>query len=424
MKKRDYFLYALQNDYYRHKRWVMSCFSVTASRKDNDPYEVYHQEKQTFVFINNEKVILDDAISHESLFSFKDSLTIKQGELANVVEDVNTTYGIALINAMVIIYSFGNKVPYINGEIKAGALEKYIEERLIDNPKEGQEDPSKIYVSEYKKFVDAMFSLVGYSQLCVPTTTEKSLMTDPRIPEVRKQLLEKYKDKLNDPATIAEIEKVLIQMDKDWLKGDPAEGFLIADKHYSIVRKKLYLMHGIEKGFKDDGEIEVIEGSLNEGWDITKLPSMVNSQREGTFNRGAQTALGGEAAKFLGRVFQNAVIAEDDCGSTLGWERLITQRNKGDFEGLYRIVNNGIENLTKESLEGFVGKTITVRSPMFCKTSGASFCAKCMGDKISISPTSLTMHAISVGSQIMYAMMKSMHGKKLETEEFTIDLIR
>jgi hypothetical protein len=34
------------------------------------------------------------------------------------------------------------------------------------------------------------------------------------------------------------------------------------------------------------------------------------------------------------------------------------------------------------------------------------------------------MHAVSVGSQIMTAMMKSMHGKKLETAEFTIDLIR
>lgn len=425
MKKRDYFLYALNNNYFIYKRWIMSVFSITLPSKEDEKINLFHDEKGLYFYNYDDlRIDIEDVVSNEPLFRFKDKLTLKKGDLKNLDEDVETTYGRALINCILLIYPFGDKIKYINGEISVKQIEKIVLPRFSNDPVDGTNDPNKIYVSEYKKFVDSALSLVGYTQLAIPSATKKSLTTDPRIPEIRKQLLEKYKDRLNDPAVIAEIEKVLIDVDKKWLEGDASEGFFIQDKHFSIVRKKMFLMHGIEKGFKSGGEIELIENSLNEGWDITKLPSMVNSQREGTFNRGAQTALGGEAAKFLGRVFQNAVISEDDCGTKLGWDRLITEKNKGDYEGLYMLVNNKSEVLDSNKLNSLVGKVITVRSPQFCKTEGASFCSKCMGDKISISPTSLTMHAVSVGSQIMSAMMKSMHGKKLETSEFKIEHIR
>ncbi len=425
MLKEDYFKLGLKTRAYHHKDWIMNVFSLTRGGEQNYPLTVVRTDK-TVGFKQGDAIEpLEGVKVDEPIFSFKDKLVLEPGDLENLTERVETTYGIALVNAIVLVYPFGDKIPFINGEVSAKQLERIIERRLVDDPKEGESvAPESITVGEYRKFVDAMFSLVGYTQLCTPSATQKSLTTDPRIPKVRKELLEKYKDRLNDPATIAEIEKVLIQMDKEWLKGDPSEGFYIQDKHYSIVRKKMYLMHGIERGFKAGGEIELIENSLDEGWDITKMPSMVNSLREGTFNRGAQTALGGEAAKFLGRVFQNAIVAEDDCGTTLGWDRLITENNRMDYHGLYQLKAGKSSVLTEEILEASVGKVLTVRSPMFCRTEGASFCAKCMGDKIAASPTSLTMHAVSVGSRIMNAMMKSMHGKKLETAEFLISDIR
>lgn len=438
MNKREYFLTALAAETYRRKDWVISCFSVVKEKKGEDyPFKLFHTEDGYF-FLSPAvlktdglmpgilpdpgymQVKIDDAEPNEPLLRFKEPLQLFPEEMPNLSYKVKTTYGNCLFNWMVLVYAFGSKFPYQEGEIKAKALEKVIEAKIEndpENPSERREDV--FYVSEYKRFVDAMFALVGFTQLCVPSATEKSLTTDPRIPELRRQLLEKNKDRLNDPAVIAEIERELIAMDKEWLKGDPAEGFY-DDKGYSVKRKKLYLMHGIESGFKDNGEFELIENSLDEGWDITKLPSMVNSLREGSYNRGAQTALGGEAAKFLGRVFQNAVISEEDCGSTLGWTYQITSKNVGDFVGLFEIKAGRPVEITEERKDSLIGKAIMVRGPMFCKTEAPRFCATCMGKKISVSPTSLTMHAVSVGTRIMSSMMAAMHGKKLDTAPYEI----
>ena len=430
MKRLDYFKLALKHECYLYKDWVTDTFAVSVSGGVVEyPLQIVRDEKQVGFMFEGELVILDDVAVAEPVLTFQEPITLGPEELVSIKEPLTTIVGIAFINALVLVYPFGKKIPFINGEIKATALEKIIERRLIDvestkvEAKEDVNENSPIYVDEYKKFVDSMLSLVGFTQLCTPSATERSLGTDPRIPALRARLLEENKDHLDDPAVIADIENALVTMDKAWLAGDESEKFYIKDKYYFIVRKKMYLMHGIERGFKDGGDFELIPNSLDEGWDISKMPDMVNSQREGTFLRGDQTALGGEAAKFLGRVFQNAVISEEDCGTKLGWPKTIDQYNKMDYIGLYQIINGKSKVITEEEIDSLVGKTIEVRSPMFCLTGGSSYCAHCMGDKIAASPNALTTHAISVGSRIMLAMMASMHGKKLEMAEYDFTTI-
>jgi hypothetical protein len=425
VKKRDYFLKALASESYRWKSWVFQAFSLT---RPNDQEKVpYRLEKGTdhYFFFDpelEEDVVLTDTEVNEPPFRFKEKVKLKKDEVANLDEDIESTYGNLLANYVVLIYSFGDKIPYIRGEFNIKGIEKEIERRLTTNPEfQGKKETipdNPIYVSEYLNYIDAILSLEGFSQLCVPSATRKTMTRDPRIPEIRAALLEKYKDSLDDPATIAKIDEELVKVDKEWMKGDLGEGFYHKAKSFEVVRKKAHLMHGAESGFQDGQKVDLVKNSLSEGWDIEKLPSMVNSLREGTYSRGAMTALGGESTKTINRIFQNTAIKESDCGSKLGWEREITKNNAKQYIGFFRIVPSGTEEITEANHEKFIGKTITLRTPMFCKTPKTGFCETCMGKKLSENPNALGALAAEVGSTLMLLMMGAMHGKSLKTEEY------
>ena len=74
-------------------------------------------------------------------------------------------------------------------------------------------------------FPQACGQMEGFTQLCVPAATKKSIITNPLIKERINQLKEEYKDSLNDPVTIAKIDAEVEKMDREWIKGDPSERF-------------------------------------------------------------------------------------------------------------------------------------------------------------------------------------------------------
>lgn len=210
-------------------------------------------------------------------------------------------------------------------------------------------------------------------------------------------------------------------MDREWIKGDASEGFFLGDKVYNTARKRMFLIHGPEAGFNEGGNAELVVNSLDEGWDITKMPAMVNSLRAGSYYRGALTALGGESVKFFLRVFQNTYISEQDCGVKFGKIITLDKDNAGDLEGMYQIDKGALKKLTPELLKSLVGKKIMVRSPQYCQTAHSDFCATCMGDKNSENPNGLGSAASDVGSLFMSIMMASAHAKELKTAPLRVD---
>ncbi|MND14842.1 hypothetical protein D3C81_193390 [compost metagenome] len=430
MKTADYFLLALNAGAYKKKAWVLSVFSILIDAKERrEPYELIRTDKAIYfrdpVDLDN-LVLIDDADVKRPLLGFRDKIAITPDLVPNLQAPITTTCGNLFFNFYVLIYALGKKIPYLEGRQTPKGVEGLIQPRLTSNPVNNGEnydpnDLNPIYVSEYKKFNKAMFGLMGFTQLCVPSATPRTMSTDPRIPEMRNKLLEKYAGRLNDPAVISLIDAELIKVDKEWMKNDPdgGDGFYVnPNKSYDVVRKKVFLMHGAEAGFKEGTDVDFIPNSLNEGWDIEKLPSMVNSLREGSYNRGRDTALGGEAVKFLGRVFQNTVIAEKDCGSNLGWQKRIDEENYKSYVGFYRITPQGPSLMDEAYLKGQIGKEVLMRTPMLCRTPKTGFCECCMGANNALNPTSLGLLAADVGSQIMGIFMGAMHGKSLKTAKY------
>lgn len=424
MFKREYFLEAMRMGLFMHKRWVLEAFAIF--RNSDQPHDyarglmilpdgryAFHDAETDDGF-----TVIEDAMPGEPLFSPLEKIILNKGDLINVYDRVVTCYGNALVNQMVLVYAFSGKIPFMTGEIKVGAIEKIIQDRWDDAAPQSRDTDSlldaPIRTSEYKLFNEAVGQLPGFSQLCVPSATRKTMTVDPKMLKRRDELLKEHRDQLHDPVVLAGIMAELVKMDKEWMKGDPGERFYIKAKSYDVVRMKVFIMQGISSGFGVAGEL--VATSLDEGWDISKLPAQINQLRDGSYGRGAQTALGGVEVKFNNRIFQNATIAETDCGSKRGIVVRMTKDKIPHYVGNYRVIKGVSTSMGEDDLKKLVGETIEVRSPIYCQTAGANFCAHCMGDGIASTPEALAAYAASIGSQLMEMFMKLMHGKSLTTE--------
>ncbi len=426
MNSREYLLRALNAGCYKDRAWVFTAFSVVRnSTLENKPFEIDNGLGQ-YTFYNPETEvmeIIEDSDTKAPLFGFKDVINLKPGDVQNLKVAATVTVGQLLVNMISLVFPLGDKIDFVTGEFDIKVIERIVASRLTTNVKYQDKNSrvvdNPIFVDEYLLFIDSTLALEGFSQLCVPSASPKALTTDPNIPKRRKELLTQYKDQLDDPTVIAKIEEELVAMDRAWIKGDISEGFYHLEKHYKTARKKMHVMHGLERGFGQ--EPELVDGSLSEGWDTEKLPAMVNSLREASYARGKGTGLGGYATKIVNRMFQNVDIDGDDCGSKLGWDVDITQANLVKYIGFYRIKSNGDPELIDEKNgPSFIGKSIIKRSPQFCKGPDGKFCRVCMGTPNTESPHALAAYTSAITSTLMNLEMKKMHSNTLSTTLYDI----
>lgn len=465
MDKAAFYKMAMKAGAYARKDWVLSAFAVTRRKQapvmkeaganhphvkpavmrafngdtstpdpiamadDDKPYDIRYNRESTEVYIPVEGgfqwIPIADQIPMTALFVAGQPLTVNPEDIMNLSETVESTYGDLLFNYIGLVHPFGDRIPYQVGPVKIRKVEALISKKLCDNVEiAGVEPrPDQIPVWMYMKYGRCMGALAGYTQLFVPTLTPKSLSTNQAIMVRRAELLEEHKERLHDPVIVAQIQNELIQMDKDNLKGDPSEGFFISNKTWGTARKRMFSIHGPEAGFNEGGNAELVVNSLNEGWDVSKLPAMFNSSRAGSFYRGALTALGGEAVKFFMRVFQNTNISQDDCGSKLTVSRLIDGDRLGYYEGMWEVLADGsVSELTEDRLPALAGKVVKTRSPIYCKTGHTDYCAKCCGQRLASNPFGVGAENTGVASMFMGIMMASAHAKELKTADLDFRL--
>jgi hypothetical protein len=422
MKKLDFFLAAAAADECRRSAWVISAFSLIQEDPEkwkSDPYPYRIVQTPTGHFFvdptNPQNLIrLEDAKPGVPVFSHKEHIQLKAGQVPNLHKDVETSYGNLLFNYTSILYAFGpDRFEFMLGRVNAGKIEEMVAPIFRDTPKEGEKrDPKLVYVDEMLRFNNSMTYLEGFSQLFVPAGSPKAMTVSPEVIKLRDKLIAENKGRLHDPAVVAKIDAALVAFDKEWLKGDEAENFLLSGKAYNIVRKKLFLQMGAEMGLDESQSVEYIPRSLNEGWDISKFPAMNNTLRAGSFNRGYQTMLGGESVKWLLRASSNMAVTVDDCGSKLGTIFEIDDK-KDKWRGFHIVGNKGPIEITDDSIGEYIGKKVMLRSPMFCKLAKTDFCKICVGPNLSKNPTALSSAVSDYGSRFMLVFMAAAHAKAL-----------
>ena len=129
MTKKEYFIYALQNELYTYRWWLLSVFGILPNNNDTDEkYDILirgDKEPKMFIKIPEKgKVEISDFKFNQPLYGKDELVNIEAKVMSCIKENIKTTYGIMVINAIMIQYPYGGLIEYINGVITPSRLNK------------------------------------------------------------------------------------------------------------------------------------------------------------------------------------------------------------------------------------------------------------------------------------------------------------
>lgn len=380
------------------RKWLIRVFSVPYSDKVPADDAPGYREGEWYFTHNGEEVIISDSLPGMPLFPKEESIALLAGDMACIKEDIaDTTYGIAIINAVLWDYSSADAIPYMNKEITGKLLTSTVSRALKEDV---------ITVDQHLRIREALNHITVLAPITVTAFTPKLIVASKEILALRDQLLAQYKDQLTDPAIIALIDEAISNAIRDYLKDDPSAKFLLKSKHYDVVLKKLYYVQGGLARLDDPTKMEYIGESLETGSTVDNMAAKVNASRSGSYDRGASTADGGAGAKISNQMGQNLKVAEPDCGTKVG--KLEHISNIYDYVGRYLVGSD--TPLTPIDVANLQGKTVLLRDPTACKTGKLNFCAKCMGDAVAISGDALGPYLGEICNVFMSNSLAAFHG--------------
>lgn len=407
--------YTIEYDLYTKLPWLISLLTVNDNKEKYIGSIIYDNNIPAYYDENLELKRFDDAVKNMPLFSHKDIINIDDPISK---KPIKTTVGNYITNLAAIYKPFKGKVAYVNKVFDVLEIEDMIAPLLRDDEPLEKRSNNYIYVDEYKEFVKSLMFLSGLSQVVVKAYSEKTLLPAPGITELKNKLLNENKEHLDDPLVISKIEKQLQNYDNEFLKGDDGMKFK------PIVRKRLFMMYGAEKGIGDSTKRKLAKNSLEQGWEVENLPDYINAMRAGSFNRGSETQLGGELVKWLLRASSNIGIGMNDCGTKVGHNMLITDTNYKEIVGLNIINGNNVVAVKdNEMAKSFISKEVTIRTPLYCHNPGINYCKTCLGERLSLNDRGISIAVSDMGSIIMLAFMGAMHGKDLVTKKLDLKKI-
>lgn len=427
MTKKEFLEYSFKNKLYLNRDWVLSSFSVASFVNIKKP-GVLHKGTTYTYFINgnsDEEIIISDAPKEGAVFSIHEKLEVLYGFLSNIEKPTVTTLGNLLFNACCIDYAFGKKLGYLNSKKTANIvyLEEIISKRLTSVRKD-ESDKNLIFVDEYLKFAEGMQYLQGFNFIFCECVTEKLLTTPPNNEELKKQLLAKYADSINTPATLATVIKALEDNDKEFLKGDSSENFLIGKSN--VARRKMFLMQGGEPSSLTQGDtIDISTNSLSQGIQVSKFATLNNISRSGSYNRGFETQLGGVVTKDLIRSTSAIQVVRGDCLTKYGRTINVNEENYvKQLVGFSIMENNTLTMIEdKEQAGKYIGKVIQRRASQYCISPGDTYCEICVGKRLAMHPKGVSMAITEIGGTLLGIFMSAMHAKDLKVHNVNIDSV-
>ena len=394
-------------------KWVLHMFAMVVDEEFEDQY-IVKKNNELYGKLEDTSILLASSYDGPLLIANQE-VDINKGFLSNIEKNITTTYGRLVMNYLVSIYCFHGKIPYLNEKFTLKDIEnKYILKMLSDT----EDTKDNITIAEYKIFMDVGLYIESFSKYLSIAVTEKTALPPPGLKEFKKktikQLTDKYgKDFAKNPIAIAELEKLLMEFDDDYLKDDPSYGKLISGKVKNMARKKMFLLFGIGNGFEDN--IEGVTDSLDDGWDLDpkKLAQYANDSRAGSYGRGIETQKGGVVAKVSLRATSDLKIIKTDCKSVVGLTTHVTSDNYLSYVNRYMIAGTSVKLLDEKTLLNLIGKDITLRTALYCQLEN-DFCSTCLGDNIKDYKNGISLLVNGVGGKILKLALAVFHGVSLK----------
>lgn len=312
-------------------------------------------------------------------FNTYDFFTLPAGRLHNA-ESIETTIGRYITNLVMLPESYLKKFGYINKPFKKGVLED-IEDQMA-NMVLNDEMSSK----EYAEYLDNGEWLgMGTAYFLSPTMNYDINVPIPEVIKLRDELFEKYKDgvKAGESAVADKIESEVLDLAKKKIKekGNEAYDFFESGvgKFANNYKKTSIMCGAIQNPYT--GKLDILKSNYIDGITPDEFPVFSNLTLIGGYSRGVETQVSGYERKKIDNALQTITLDEkdSDCGTHYGLKIIIPKKMKNQFLDRYVLNNDGtLTLLTRENIDEYIEKEITIRSPLFCKSD--CICNKCAGE--------------------------------------------
>ena len=364
--------------------------------------------------LNGETITINHNFNEfEPLLTPKQPITLKANTFANQPDEVATTVGRCIVNSVLLVYPFKDKIPFINSKASIRDIESLFTPRLTKD----------ITIDEHLKFKQSCDVIGQLTRLIVHSATPKNMVAPPGIAKFKKALLKRYEDEgksLQNPIVATEFKNELAKYDDEYLKGDPSHGVFISGKVKDVSRSKVHLAYGQVLAMGGE-KATVLSRSLSEGVVVDK-ESMVtanNSLRAGSVSRGKDIVTGGVTATLMTRIVAHLSVANKDCGTTKTINVLVRDGEANRYVGRYIISNGKTTRVETSDIPKITNKVIRVRSILRCDDQ--VMCRVCAGDKMSSRPNSIGLFAFELSSKVVKASLAKFHGVKLEVAKISLD---
>lgn len=413
MTTKEQFLKECVNRQYplEDKRWYLALMSILLPM-DTNPTEKYIPVRKAtgLVYLDEEGVeqTITDIKPQQALYKPTDKVIIDSSWLPYVQGSVETTVGRLLVNAAALYPSVGGRLGYVNKAMTPKSIESSIA-ALMKNEDEIKNPDKEISVPQYVDCMDRVWFFTKLSSIVTVAATPKTVLPAPGTDQLRERLLKENEGKLSDPVVVASIADALTAHDKEYLKDDPAAQHIIGKKGQT-ARKKLYQMYGETNDFAAGLGSDPITSTMQQGIDTSEeiLPKYMNDLRMASYSRGHSTQLSGYSYKILQRSLSGLEIAQEPCTVKTGLTRLVT--NPGKL--INRYVQSGSKWVlvnNQEEAGAYLGKVISVRSPMYCASGNNSICYACLGENYKGAKNAINNIAAGFSGELMTLFLKRMH---------------
>ena len=332
-----------------------------------------------------------------------------------------TTVGRFIYNKLIVERDFKDILGYINEPItkkKQSQIESILAEALLND---------KITTQQFSDYINRIqwISMTFNSILC-SSFTEKSIVPLKKVTTTRDKLMKDNKDAIDngDIVQAVKIEKELIDLAKTELKTDPSMDLYNSGARGSFDNnyKAMYISKGPVHNPIDD-KIGIVKNSYMEGVSKEDIPIYGNSLITGQYAKSNQTPVAGYLLKRMNAAFQ-ALIADkpgSDCGTKLTLKFKVTPAEKKKLLDRYIVDGGKLILLTEKNIDSYVGKTVNLRSTMYCK-GGAVKCSKCLGERFyKLGIKNVGLMAARASSTILNLNMKKFHASNANLYEININ---
>jgi len=411
MNKLEYLLYSIKNGHLKDLNWYYTFMTImTEANYKNEYIEI--KANELYVKHDDKLVKLNNIKKDTPVYNVTDKLMLPKNTINNDT-NVTTTFGVMVLNYILLYTTIGKRVKYVNKAFDIGKVESEIGALLSEDT---------ITITEYKKFVDNAIFLEKFSRIVTVSATYKNITPPDGLEEFKKKTLKKYVDAYGskwytDPTKVVAFEDELKEFYNAYVADDPSNGVFLSGKIKNNAGLKKYLTFGLAFGMEEPGEeTQHITGSLLDGppRDKEQLAGMFDTIRSASYNRGKLTQSGGAVAKVMLRAISSLHIVKGDCKTKLGKDIIVNDNIKDSLVGRYMMTTKGpkvIKNVSE--LDKYVGKKITIRSPQFCKSKGSAFCSVCSGDSVS-DYGNFVINVTDVSNILLYMNMSSMHNTSIQ----------